>query len=97
MSPSLIIMPLENLRPGHNLFLIELYACLSMGFVLYNVSDLMGYHFYRKTLKGSRKMKDVAVHFGIQKRVFENTSVSSFAAVLPHEEMNNYWKGPPSL
>lgn len=78
-------MLLENLRPGHNLFLIELYACLSVGFVLYNVSDLMGYHFYRQTLKGSQGMKDVALHFGIQRRGFENTSVTSFAVV--------FWEG----
>ena len=44
-------MLLENLRPGYNLFLIELYTRLSVEFVRYNVSDLMGGNFYRRTLK----------------------------------------------
>ncbi len=50
MSPLLIIMQLANLWPGYNLFLIKVYAGLSVGFVPYNVSDLMGNHFYRQTL-----------------------------------------------
>ena len=44
-------MLLENLQLGYNLLLMELYAHLSVGFVLYNVSDLMGNHFYRQRQK----------------------------------------------
>lgn len=44
-------MLLENLGLGYNLFLIELYTHPSMGFVLYNVPDLMGNHFYRQKTK----------------------------------------------
>lgn len=40
--PSLIIMLREDLLLDYNLFLIELNAHPSEGFVLYNVSDLMG-------------------------------------------------------
>lgn len=87
-------MLLENFRPGYNLFLIELYAHLSVGFVLYNASDLMGNHFYWQTLKWLWKFKDVVMHFGMKKRFFFQTQQPDFydqrvsAAIAPHREMN---------
>lgn len=44
-------MLLENLRFSFNLFLIELYAHLSAGFLLYNVANLMG-HIFKDKDKG---------------------------------------------
>lgn len=58
-------MLLQNLQLGCNLFLIELYAPLSIGFVLYNVSDLMGHHFCKEE-EWSWKFMDVVVHFGMK-------------------------------
>lgn len=50
MSSSLIIILLQNVWLGYNLSLIELYAHLSMRFVLYNVSDLMCHEFYTQVI-----------------------------------------------
>lgn len=51
MSSFLIIILLGNVWLGYNLSLIELYAHLSVRFVLYNVSDLMLHSFYRQVHK----------------------------------------------
>lgn len=61
----------ENLWLGYNLFLIELYAHLSVGFVLYHVSDLMGNHFYGQTLKCLWKFKDVVVVISVTRGVLQ--------------------------